>query len=159
MKEKVGSSFNLPARAEDTVYVDLSSADQELYNFFKTKTVNVAAGMQCYNAGAVRTTQGKEKNMIVLLNSLRQICNHGQQLLPESALSVWDSRDHTAIAWQTVEDEARSCSTPNVSSPSAKIEALLSNLRLAHASEHHQPLEAPIKRYRSGAFSPVLTRC
>jgi SNF2 family DNA or RNA helicase len=148
-KGKIGQSFNLPARTEETVYVNLSPRDQELYDFFKKKTIDVATGMQRHNPEAVRTTFDKKDNIIVLLNSLRQICNHGQQLLSESAASAWNARNNTAMVWQTMKDERRSYPTSNVDSPSAKIEALLSNLQLSRTSEYHHPPEIPTKRYRN----------
>lgn len=72
-------SLALPPRVEKIESVQLHQEGQELYNFFKLKTANIAAGL-AGNREAGDTTPGfdqrKESNMLSLINLLRLICNH-----------------------------------------------------------------------------------
>jgi hypothetical protein len=38
-----------------------------------------------------------------LINFLRLICNHGEQLLPSPALEAWEGRDPTSVDWNMIQ--------------------------------------------------------
>jgi SNF2 family DNA or RNA helicase len=220
-KAMIGYSLELPRRIEDVEYIDLHPADQELYNFFKTKTANIAAHVTPYNMGAFQPDGFKENNILVLINFLRLICNHGKQLLPPSAVEAWKARDGEFIDWKMMRDSRKRCDmcdtdveevdvltsgglhfhcrhfictactnqqerntteeemkcpkcviapgkgkesritpAPTLIPPSAKVEALLRNLRLEQTSKTRQSLEIPIKRFAIQPFLKVAhSRC
>ena len=202
-KAMIGHSFDLPQRIEKIEYIALHPTDQELYNFFKTKTANIANKAISFNTGGVKPDTLKENNILVLINFLRLICNHGKDLLPQSALEAWRAGDSTSFDWQTMRGFGKRCeacergiemdtlpsacghlicatciiqqeqSTPeeeikcrkcvmmledgknrsrNVTPltpilPSAKIEALLRNLRSEQSPERYQRKGSPTKRF------------
>ncbi|KAF2792116.1 hypothetical protein K505DRAFT_408838 [Melanomma pulvis-pyrius CBS 109.77] len=107
-KSTIGSSFKLPQRVEQIETIQLHPADQDLYDFFKTKTATIAAGMAPRNPGAIRPDQPKQ-NILPLINFLRLICNHGVQLLPESALEAWKAQNSTSLDWQMMQKSRNRC--------------------------------------------------
>lgn len=42
-------------------------------------------------------------NIVVLLSVLRRICDHGEALLPHTALEVWRNRDAGVLSWDVLE--------------------------------------------------------
>lgn len=92
--------FNLPRRSEKVEWIELSSEDRELYNFFKTKTAKIASELSRRHSGAGEVGQQKDINIITLINFLRLICDYGEHLLPSSALEAWKTRSSVSIDWQ-----------------------------------------------------------
>ncbi len=85
MKEKVLSSndIKLPRRFERVHEVHLHQDDQDLYNAIKKLCAETAAGLE-ERSQAGSSPKGGENNILLLINSLRLICDHGQQLLPNA---------------------------------------------------------------------------
>ena len=108
-KRTIGDSVELPRRIEKTETVEFHRTDQELYNFFKEKTAKIAAGLLPSIASTSKFGQVKENNILSLINFLRLICNHGEQLLPRSALDAWKGRDSASIDWQMMQNCRRRC--------------------------------------------------
>ena len=108
-KRTIGDSFELPRRIEKIETVEFHRTDQELYNFFKEKTAKIAAGLLRSSAATSKFDQVKENNILSLINFLRLICNHGEQLLPQSALDAWKARDSVSIDWQMMQNCRRRC--------------------------------------------------
>ncbi|KAI0415691.1 P-loop containing nucleoside triphosphate hydrolase protein [Xylaria grammica] len=88
MKDKVFSSneIKLPPRSEQIHEVHLHQDDRNLYDAIKTVCAETAAGL-AERPGKSPSPEGKEKNLMVLINSLRLICDHGEQLLPKTMKS------------------------------------------------------------------------
>jgi SNF2 family DNA or RNA helicase len=84
-KQKTLSSnkLNLPPRSEKIHEVHLHRDDQVLYDTVRRFSAEVAAGLE-KRPEKYSLPKGKEKNILVLINSLRLICDHGEQLLPEA---------------------------------------------------------------------------
>lgn len=108
-KATIGSSFELPRRIEDIEYIDLHLADQDLYNFFKTKTADMAANFTGRTGPDTRPDGLRENNILVLINFLRLICAHGKELLPDSAVEAWKRRDRKAIDWRMMSESRKRC--------------------------------------------------
>jgi SNF2 family DNA or RNA helicase len=128
-KESIGGVLNLPPRQEKTEPVYLSQQDQTLYDFFKEKSVSLVSGTQTGHAAVTLSQNNQRGGVICLLNFLRSICNHGEQLLPETALRIWNTRDKSTaktgdVSMRDINDEL-----PRYS---AKVLALLRNLLVAH---------------------------
>ena len=92
--------FQLPRRSEKVEWIRLSPEDRELYKFFKSKTAKIASDISRRQPRAAKLDQQKGTNILTLINFLRLICDHGEHLLPRSALEAWKSRDSGSIDWQ-----------------------------------------------------------
>lgn len=107
-KKTAGLALALPQRIEEIDHIQLYPADQNLYDFFKAKTAKIAAGMAPLNEAAVGL-QTKENKILVLINFLRLICNHGTQLLPGSAVEAWKAQDGAVVDWQLMQNFKKRC--------------------------------------------------
>jgi SNF2 family DNA or RNA helicase len=97
-KKSLGDLCELPPRTEKVHEVEISQKDRELYEFFKERCSSLAAGgSQMAKTGPRRKDERKERNILSLINFLRLICDHGEQILPARALEAWIGRDGTAI--------------------------------------------------------------
>ncbi|KAI5458906.1 SNF2 family N-terminal domain-containing protein [Mariannaea sp. PMI_226] len=97
-----GLMLNLPQKTELVERVEMSRNDRRLYEFFKR--------FSYLNAGLSRTSKKKAaNNILVLISMLRLICDHGEALLPESALTAWRNRDESALTWKMLESSIKLC--------------------------------------------------
>lgn len=94
--------FKLPRRSEKVEWIELSPEDRGLYTFFKLKTAEIASELSRRQPGADKAGQQKDTNILKLINFLRLICDHGEHLLPSSALEAWKTRSSGSIDWQTM---------------------------------------------------------
>ena len=108
-KAMTAESLELPSRVEKTESIPLHQADRELYDFFKLKTSKIAAHLSGPETASPRSDKEKETNILSLINLLRLICNHGEQLLPPTALQAWKSQDNGMIDWQMMKDCRKRC--------------------------------------------------
>ncbi|KAH7009780.1 SNF2 family N-terminal domain-containing protein [Ilyonectria destructans] len=99
-KESCGLTLNLPSKTEVIEQVELDPDDQDLYNFFRDRTAKIAAGLSEDKTGQNRRVPGRKRgrNILTLINFLRRICNHGQEMLPPSALQSWREKDNN-VDW------------------------------------------------------------
>lgn len=79
--------LSLPHRTQKTCLVHLHPHDQTLYDSVKRVLQKTASGSDRPQRNDV-LAKAKEKNVIVLLNVLRLICNHGEELVPQLAGSI-----------------------------------------------------------------------
>jgi SNF2 family DNA or RNA helicase len=96
-KESIGDALHLPHRKEKIEFVTLQPRDQELYDFFKSKAVELASGSTASDPVIATRKPSQDGSVLTLLNFLRLTCDHGQQILPESALELWNARDRTLV--------------------------------------------------------------
>jgi SNF2 family DNA or RNA helicase len=108
-KLTLGSSCELPKRTERIEWVEFHENDQDLYTFFKAKCAKMAQDVSATKLGSLEASGRKEDNLLSLINFLRLICDHGEQLLPRSALDAWKARDGTSINWQTLQSCRKRC--------------------------------------------------
>jgi len=94
--------------------IELHQEDQVLYDFFKEKAAKIAAGLTKQDGGASRIGEGKSANILTLINFLRRICNSGEDLLPQSAVEAWRSRNDTSVDWQMMQNCKRICDSCNL---------------------------------------------
>ena len=102
-------SLGLQEPVREVEYVTLYKDDQELYNFFKKKTADLAGGLTQGHKGSIKGRIPKEGNILVLMNSLRRICNHGKELLPSAILAAWKMPDKTLYDWQLMQASWETC--------------------------------------------------
>jgi SNF2 family DNA or RNA helicase len=144
-KESLGDILQLPQRQEKVEYVILHQQDQTLYNFFQAECSKLASGRTTTSIATKNLENAQDGSVVQMLNFLRLICNHGERLLPDTALRIWNSRDVPMmdLGEVTISDEIGD-------SPiySAKVLALLVNLIAAHTPTYDCAGEyVPVKRY------------
>jgi SNF2 family DNA or RNA helicase len=108
-KRTLGDSCELPKRTERIERVEFDGTDQDLYAFFKEKCAKIAEGGSTTKLGSTEVDQRKEGNLLSLINFLRLICDHGEQLLPRPAVDAWKARDGTSINWQMMQNWRKRC--------------------------------------------------
>ncbi|KAF8862893.1 hypothetical protein BDZ45DRAFT_702737 [Acephala macrosclerotiorum] len=108
-KDTTQDSLNLPRRIERIEEIELHHADQVLYQIFREKTAKMAAGLAGQDGGTSRSSEGKGANILTLINFLRRICDYGEDLLPQSALEAWKSKNSTLVDWQMMRNCNKIC--------------------------------------------------
>ncbi|KAJ4221035.1 hypothetical protein NW759_007103 [Fusarium solani] len=94
--------LNLPRKMEHIERVEMGRNDRRLYEFFKR--------FSYHTAGLDKTSKKKAAtNILVLISMLRLICDHGDALLPDSALTAWKKRDENALTWEMLESTTKRC--------------------------------------------------
>ncbi len=95
-------TLDLPVKDDRVEWVEMGSEDRRLYEFFKR--------FSYLSVAAAKTTKTKAAtNILVLISMLRLICDHGEALLPESALTAWKHRDQKVLTWEMLEANTRRC--------------------------------------------------
>jgi SNF2 family DNA or RNA helicase len=105
--------LHLPQRHEETKWVELSTTEQKLYDFFLQETSRIMSGLAKDDPDNIRPFKvGGEKDIGVLslLNFLRRICDHGEDMLPESALKAWRGKQSGGITWDMMQSSQPICS-------------------------------------------------
>ncbi|KAF7538369.1 hypothetical protein G7054_g3004 [Neopestalotiopsis clavispora] len=94
-RTKASSSvtITLPQVNERIENIELFEADQIIYDFFKKRTAEIASSIHRESEAGVQLKNKKGANILGLMSSLRLICDHGKDLLPDSALKLWQSWD------------------------------------------------------------------
>jgi SNF2 family DNA or RNA helicase len=133
----LAEALRLPAKREVVEVVELGEREREVYEFFKRRFYLFAAaggdgggggGGGAKAVGVKRASRKKKKtekedmpgkirrksagNIVILLSVLRRICDHGEALLPQTALEVWRNRDAGVLGWDMLEEAVeteRSC--------------------------------------------------
>lgn len=82
-KTLLSERLTLPPRSERIQEVYLHPDDQALYDSVKKATQKIAGSLENQPRDDL-SAKDEDKNVVLLLNSLRLICNHGLQLMPES---------------------------------------------------------------------------
>ncbi|KAJ5248990.1 Helicase C-terminal, partial [Penicillium chermesinum] len=88
-KQNVENQLMLPHRAEAEQCIELNTSERLLYDFFKAQAFSVAAKSTVGNEAIEKGAHG----ILSLMNALRLICNHGENLLPPFAIKLWKERD------------------------------------------------------------------
>lgn len=163
-KQHVKNQLSLPRRTDKEHLVELKTSERLLYDFFKTRASSLVARSTVHCAALEKRGLG---NILTIINSLRLICNHGEELLPQSSVELWKNRDtftddlnlqNIASKFST---EASHSHDPHilplattkseqvsskVRSPSSKVMALIKNLRAEQSKLTPNDSETPIKR-------------
>ncbi|KAG2026680.1 hypothetical protein GB937_001466 [Aspergillus fischeri] len=93
-KAMVKMTVALPKKVERIESVQLTGADRELYEFFKAKASKSVDQLIGFRQSMAATADNKKENTLSLINLLRLICNHGEHLLPASAINAWRTRQN-----------------------------------------------------------------
>ncbi|KAF5542807.1 SNF2 family domain-containing protein [Fusarium phyllophilum] len=163
-KATYGHMLNLPQKTERVEIIDMDRNDRRLYEFFKR--------FSYLTAGLDKASKRKPAtNILVLISMLRLVCNHGEALLPETALKAWKERDSSVLSWEVLEANIKRCisckseieesetaasltedlpcgHTICIPPPSAKVQALVRNI-----SRAQKGLGSGVERPKSVIFS------
>ncbi|RWA06867.1 hypothetical protein EKO27_g8230 [Xylaria grammica] len=120
------STLDLPVKDERIEWVDMGSDDRPLYEFFKR--------FSYLKVGAKDgTRRNANTNILVLISMLRLICDHGEALLPESALTAWKNRDQKMLSWEMLEANTGRCTACDRQLEDLKTEeAATANFKCGH---------------------------
>lgn len=102
--------LSLPRRTEKTCPIELHPDDQVLYDSVKRVLQKTASGSDKSLRKDV-SAKAKEKNVMVLLNSLRLICDHGEELVPQLAKSITGKSSASCIHHIQRQIHAAACSS------------------------------------------------
>lgn len=109
-KTLASGAFNLPHRSERIQHVNLHPDDQALYEAVKSATQKTAAGLD-KPLRIESSVKDKHENVMVLLNSLRLICNHGKELVPHLAKSIMEKTSVSNIHRNQRQIHGSACSS------------------------------------------------
>lgn len=126
-KADYSSVLNLPRKTERVEEVEMGRNDRQLYEFFKR--------FSYLTAGLDKTSKRKAAtNILVLISMLRLICDHGEALLPESALKAWRDQDEHSLTWEMLESSIRRCVSCNCGIEELDaVESAIEELKCRHA--------------------------
>jgi SNF2 family DNA or RNA helicase len=105
-EETARGSVQLPGIIEETHTVKMTDSERELYDFFHKRTSEVAS-KTTGTGGEVSLDLGR--NILPLINFLRLICDHGLQLLPDTAIQAWQNRGHNHVDWERIQNQRPTC--------------------------------------------------
>ncbi|KAF4502251.1 helicase-like transcription factor [Fusarium agapanthi] len=146
-KSSISQALPPPTVREEKV--DLYPYDRALYDFFESEAAkNATDTCKNYPANASETGR-KKKNALSLIQNLRRICDHGEDLLAASDIEVWRLQTMRFAARQqpVTNDSVDSyCKAP----PSAKVQRLIQNIRL---EQTNNLIESPVPPVKSVVFS------
>ena len=108
-KRATAESFQIPPKNEKIEVIELSEAEQKLYDFFKQKAAKLAKDPATKRPGWLKGNSSKDSNILYFINTLRRICNHGEQLLPSSAVEIWKGGAGASLDWQTMQALNKRC--------------------------------------------------
>lgn len=90
-KETLDTGLQLPGRVDREEQLNLGRKDRALYDFFRARAASFLSGL--LSAGRPDTAPAPQRgNILTLINFLRVICNHGEMLLPPSAVQIYRDR-------------------------------------------------------------------
>lgn len=102
--------ISLPHRTEKICPVHLHPEDQVLYDSVKRVLQKTASGLDKSPRRDV-STKANDKNVMVILNSLRLICNHGEELVPQLAEGITERISASYIDHIQGQIHAAACSS------------------------------------------------
>lgn len=172
-KDHVQNQLRLPPRIEREHLINLNSEEQSLYDFFKSRASPLARKFTRQS----EADKAQWGTMLSIINFLRLICNHGEQLLPAAMLEPWKTQNPSTIDLHINEDfpaegyedppDDGTPGLPLTSSlpcqdmganyrPSSKTSALLSNLQCEQRDNQSLSEGTPIKRQVAASVIAVI---
>jgi hypothetical protein len=98
-KRNIEAELSLPPRIDRVEKVELTARERELYEFFEGGNSHMLAGV--FSGSDNEFNKPERHNVLRLINFMRRICDHGEQLLPHSALAAWHSRHSLFFDWSS----------------------------------------------------------
>lgn len=152
--------LHLPDKKEVIEPIQLAAAEREIYGFFQRRAskliIELGQPEQIPLAGPCER-KDNNNNTLSIINNMRLICNHGEDLLPKSQAAIWHdhkkAQEARSSAPEREEDPGPSLQsqspgginynfTTGSNKPSTKVQALLKNLE----KEQRVVSPKPVKR-------------
>lgn len=146
-KSSISQALPPPTVREEKV--DMHPYDRALYDFFESEAAkNAADSSKSYPADPLATGRYK-KNVLSLIQNLRRICDHGEDLLPASETEAWNVQRSQRLSLNARQQPGATYSGDSYckTSPSAKVQRLIQNLRLEQTNNLKESSFPPVKRY------------
>lgn len=83
----------------------LDEEEKVLYQFFQRRAFSLAGD----SLGGSTPPAAKRQAILPLIGILRLICDHGQYLLPQKALSAWKQKNASHIDWNIFSSMVEKC--------------------------------------------------
>ncbi|QGI81252.1 hypothetical protein CEK25_007981 [Fusarium fujikuroi] len=146
-RTKFSISQALPPPTVHEEKVDMHPYDRALYDFFESEAAkNAADSSKSYPANP--SAAGREKkNVLSLIQNLRRICDHGEDLLPASDIEAWNLQIFQRPSLRARQKPGTTFSDDSYceTSPSAKVQRLIQKLRLEQKSNFKESSFPPVK--------------
>lgn len=132
-KNMVEEAVDLPDKKEVIEPIQLAPAERDIYKFFQRKASKLIVQL------GQPEERERKNNTLSIINNMRLICNHGEDLLPESEVAIWHAHEKTKETTSAAAGGGGSLSFQSPSGmhynsnngskkPSTKVQALLKNL-------------------------------
>ncbi|KAG4268398.1 hypothetical protein FPRO04_12432 [Fusarium proliferatum] len=144
-KSSISQALPPPTVREEKV--DMHPYDRALYDFFESEAAkNAADSSQSYPADPLATGRDK-KNVLSLIQNLRRICDHGEDLLPASEIEAWNLERLQRPSMHAKQQAGMTCSVDSYCKtlPSAKVQRLIQKLRLEQKNNLKESSFPPVK--------------
>ncbi|KAF4335306.1 helicase-like transcription factor [Fusarium beomiforme] len=178
-RTKYSLSQGLPIPTIRLEKVELNPQDRALYDFFEKQATTNAAQFSNVHAHDPSMVPKAKRNVLSLINNLRRICDHGQDLLSTSGLETWRSRNSQEINLQMMHSSAtqyagKDCTIdpfgslsawtdrhkiiniPAQTVPSAKVQKLIHNLGTEQIENRTASVAPPIKSIVFSQWTDML---
>ncbi|KAF5674657.1 helicase-like transcription factor [Fusarium circinatum] len=87
-KSSISQALPPPTVCEERV--DLHPYDRALYDFFESEAAKNALNLSNgYSTNRIANSVTEKKNVLSLIQNLRLICDHGEDLLPDADIEAW----------------------------------------------------------------------
>ncbi|RKL31204.1 hypothetical protein BFJ72_g11221 [Fusarium proliferatum] len=130
-KSSISQALPPPTVREEKV--DLHPCDRALYDFFESEAAkNATDSLNNYPASHHSNAGRGKKNALSLIQNLRRICDHGEDLLSSSDSDVWKLQpSFHAVHCSAIEKPGMNCVIDSCRKtlPSAKVQRLIQNIR------------------------------
>ena len=100
-------SLKLPRYTQHIHWVELVAEERALYDFFKRRAADLASGSRSFQSIEQESTGSRT---VTFINFLRRICDHGEHLLPQSALAAWKDGTSESVDWKMMCESRKMCS-------------------------------------------------
>jgi SNF2 family DNA or RNA helicase len=128
-KSMVDNSVDLPAKKQVIEPIQLAAAERDIYQFFQRKASKLIVQLD------QQEERERKNNTLSIINNMRLICNHGEELLPESEVAIWHDHKKAKEDTSSAPEGGEGLSLQslggmyyNSKKPSTKVQALLKNL-------------------------------
>ncbi|KIL89286.1 hypothetical protein FAVG1_07680 [Fusarium avenaceum] len=177
-KSSISQALPPPTIREEKVH--LRPYDRALYDFFETEAAKNACDSP-NNYPANHSEMGREKkNVLSVINNLRRICDHGEDLLSASDIEAWRSKNSHDTRLPTIQSSASDIPQTNRSmdsysclptgtkskveslgislqaGPSAKVQKLIQNINAEQFENSTCSAIPPVKSLVFSCWTSVL---
>ena len=109
MKKSAMASVDLRDPVEKVETITLYKHDQDIHDFFKREAGIIARKSRQERGRGKKSMSSSDGKILSFMNFMRLICNHGQDLLPWSAVELLTNHDTGSETWNTTLEANTTC--------------------------------------------------